>query len=206
MKIKSYLIKLLFLSVLVFLLASFRTSDNVSPVDYASTFIVSDSIDPNEFFYKIMAVITHKRCMNCHPADDTPKQGEDSHPHYFNIKRGPENHGAAVLQCSTCHQEENNFYSGVPGAPHWGLAPESMGWEGLNRVEIARAMLNPDKNGDRNLEEIVKHLIEDQLVLWAWEPGIKANGKLREIPPVSKEEFIQAVKGWAAAGAPIPSQ
>ena len=160
----------------------------------------------NESFDKMMAVLTHKRCVNCHPSGDRPRQGEDSHIHNFGVMRGPDNHGVAALKCQSCHQSENNNYSGVPGAPEWSLAPISMAWEGLSRVEIAKSMLNRANNGDRSLEEIVEHLTEHELVLWAWEPGIDAEGNPREKPPVSKEEYIKAVKEWAEAGAIIPEQ
>lgn len=157
-------------------------------------------------FDQMMAVLTHKRCINCHPSGDRPRQGADSHLHRFEVQRGPDGHGLAALKCSTCHQEANNDYSGVPGAPHWHLAPRSMAWEGLSKVEIAESMLDPSRNGDRSLEEIVRHLTEDKLVLWAFEPGLDHEGNPREVPPVSKADYIQAVKDWAAAGAPIPEQ
>ena len=159
-----------------------------------------------EAFDKMMQVLTHKRCINCHPSGDRPRQGEDSHYHNFGVVRGEDNHGVAALRCESCHQHENNDYSGVPGAPEWSLAPINMAWEGLSRVEIAKSMLNPANNGGRSLEEVVKHLTEHELVLWAWEPGVDASGTPREKPPVSKEEYIKAVKEWAEAGAYIPEQ
>jgi hypothetical protein len=167
---------------------------------------VSQSLVDDTPFDKMMAVLTHQRCLNCHPADDRPRQGEDSHIHNFEVRRGPDNHGVAALKCQSCHQDENNDFSGVPGAPEWSLAPIEMAWAGLSRVEIARSMLNPANNGGRSLEETVKHLTEHELVLWAWEPGMDAAGNPREKPPVSKEEYIQAVKEWAAAGAVIPEE
>ena len=157
-------------------------------------------------FDKMMAVLTHKRCVNCHPSGDQPRQGEDSHLHNFGVRRGSDNHGVAALRCNSCHQSENNAISGVPGAPEWSLAPLKMQWEGLSRVEIARSMLDPAVNGGRSLDELVHHLTEHELVLWAWEPGVDAAGKPREKPPVPKDEYIQAVKEWAAAGAPIPEK
>lgn len=157
-------------------------------------------------FDKMMKVLTHKRCVNCHPSGDRPRQGEDSHYHNFGVERGPDNHGVAALRCEGCHQHENNDFSGVPGAPEWSLAPLSMRWEGLSRVEIARSMLDRKNNGNKSLSEIVKHLTEHELVLWAWEPGIDADGNPRELPPVSKEDYIQAVKDWAAQGAEIPAE
>jgi len=68
-----------------------------------------------------MDVLTHQRCMNCHPSDNIPKQGEDSHPHYFGMSRGEGNIGFAATNCNTCHQHDNNDFSGVPGAPEWSL-------------------------------------------------------------------------------------
>lgn len=167
----------------------------------------SPPFDKNEaVFEKVMSVITHKRCMNCHPSDDYPRQGEDSHLHRFGVQRGPENHGLTALQCGTCHQTANNNFSGVPGAPHWGLAPKSMGWQGLNKYEIAEAMLDRNKNGNRSLKDIEHHLTQDPLVLWVFEPGINNEGTPREKPPLNKEEWISAVTEWVEAGAPIPSK
>lgn len=157
-------------------------------------------------FDKIMTVVMHQRCMNCHPAGDRPYQSEEARVHSFNVKRGPANFGEGALSCATCHHEENNDMAGVPGAPHWSLAPKEMAWEGKSRIEIARSILDSKTNGGKNLAQTVAHLTEDALVLWAWEPGIDADGFPREKPPIPKEEFIKAVKEWAAAGAIIPEK
>ena len=165
---------------------------------------IADSSDAA--FHKMMDVLTHKRCVNCHPAGDTPLQGEDSHLHNFGVLRGEGGHGLAGYTCNTCHQDENNDFSGVPGAPHWGLAPASMAWEGKTRFEIAEQMMDPKRNGGRSAHEIMEHLTEHELVLWAWTPGVNAEGYPREIPPVSKDEYIVAVKEWIEGGAIIPKQ
>lgn len=159
-----------------------------------------------EHFDKMMAVLMHKRCVNCHPNDNIPKQGEDSHPHYFGMARGESNLGYQATTCNTCHQSENNDYSGVPGAPEWSLAPESMKWEGLTRTEIAESMLDPKRNGGRTHHEVMEHLTEHELVLWAWTPGIDAAGNPRELPPVPVDEYIEAVKAWFEEGAVIPAE
>ncbi|MEM9001683.1 MAG: hypothetical protein AAGB24_15595 [Bacteroidota bacterium] len=159
-----------------------------------------------EAFDKMMDVLTHQRCVNCHPSDNIPKQGDDSHPHYFGIERGEENLGYQATNCATCHQAENNPYSGVPGAPEWSLAPHTMRWEGLSRIEIAESMMDPERNGGRTPEETLHHLTEHELVLWAWKPGVDANGQSQELPPVSKEDYIAAVKKWFEAGHVIPTE
>jgi hypothetical protein len=81
-----------------------------------------------------------------------------------------------------------------------------MAWEGLSRSEIARSMLKPENNGGRTLDDIVKHLTEDKLVLWAFDPGVDQEGIQRSVPPVSKADYIVAVKAWADAGAIIPTE
>lgn len=198
--------RLLWMVFGVTLIFTFSFALSPDPPHIDTEYATANDYDASEAFDKMMQVLTHKRCVNCHPSGDRPRQGEDSHYHNFNVIRGADNHGVAALRCESCHQPENNDFSGVPGAPEWSLAPIEMKWEGLSRVEIAKSMLNPDNNGGRNLDEIVKHLTEHELVLWAWEPGIDASGNPREKPPVSKEEYIKAVKDWAAAGAPIPEE
>ena len=160
--------------------------------------------DTAQAFDLMMQVLSHRRCINCHPAGDRPHQGEDSHLHRLGVQRGPEGHGTAALTCHSCHQSANNDDSGVPGAPHWHLAPRSMAWEGLSRSEIARSMLDPARNGGRSPAEIEHHLIHDPLVLWAFEPGVDHEGTPREAPPVAVDTYIAAVKAWFAAGSPIP--
>lgn len=155
-------------------------------------------------FNKMMDVLMHPRCMNCHPSDNVPKQGIESHPHYFGMEGGENDQGFEATKCTTCHQTENNNYSGVPGAPHWGLAPQKMAWKGLTRKEIAAVILDKNKNGGKDLKGVEKHLTEDELVLWAWNPGIDAAGNKREKPPISEEEFKKVVKEWIADGAIIP--
>jgi hypothetical protein len=198
-KIK-YTIPLLLLSGI--LIASNYTQSKKTYISVDKIF--KNTTENKDNFTKIMDVLTHPRCMNCHPSDNIPKQGLDSHPHYFGMEGGKKNHGFEATKCSTCHQKENNNFSGVPGAPHWGLAPQSMAWQGLTRQEIAEVILNPAKNGGKNHKSIIKHLTEDDLVLWAWNPGVNASGIKREKPSVTEKEFKKAVKQWFADGAIIP--
>jgi len=201
---KKHIVPLLLISVIVSVsIASYSETgdDEVPPKDEKKT--LKEENESLIAFNKMMDVLTHQRCINCHPSDNVPKQGEDSHAHRFEITRA---NGISATKCNTCHQSSNNIYSGVPGAPHWALAPHKMRWEGLSRIEIATSMMNPENNGNRTPEDIMHHLTEHELVLWAWEPGVDAEGKEREIPPVSKEEYIAAVKKWIALGAMIPEE
>jgi len=155
----------------------------------------------NHPFYTIMEVVKSPRCMNCHPTDDMPRQTDAQYEHLFGVIRGDSNHGGPVLQCESCHHTENNAYSNVPGAPHWGLAPKTMGWLGLSDAEIARTLVDTSKNGGRDAEALVHHLTNDALVLWAWEPG-----EGREPPPVPLDEFRAALNAWLERGADLPEE
>ncbi len=201
--------KLLFI-IPVFLFAIILLASNVEKTNSKNNANARNEnlnkLNSEENFNKMMAVLTHQRCMNCHPSDNIPKQGEDSHPHYFGMARGAGNLGFEATNCNTCHQDENNDFSGVPGAPEWSLAPHSMRWEGLSPSEIAESMLDKKRNGGRTHHEVMEHLTEHALVLWAWEPGIDAAGNPREKPPVPVDEYIKAVKEWFEAGAVIPEK
>ena len=201
--------KILFASLLALFTAWLGVTH--SAMDKTATPSISPNvkIDAEESeiaFHKMMDVLTHQRCVNCHPAGDQPLQGEDQHLHYFGVTRGMDNHGTEALKCQSCHQSQNNLISGAPGAPEWSLAPRSMAWEGKDRYEIAELMMDPSTNGNRTPDDIMHHLTEHQLVLWAWDPGVDADGNPRETPPVPVEEYVAAVKTWIAAGAQIPSK
>ena len=201
--------KVIFSSAILCLLAVFVFGLNGS-VDNSEYIPIERSSNYSKVsqgpFDIMMDVLTHQRCVNCHPNDNIPKQGDKGNPHNFGMAGGKNDFGFQATKCATCHQSENNKYSGTPGAPHWGLAPASMAWEGLSRAEIAKSMLNIETNGGKNHDELVKHMTEDELVLWAWKPGVDVSGKAREIPPVSESDFKAAVKEWFANGAVIPSE
>ena len=156
-------------------------------------------LSATEAFATVARVLRHPRCLNCHTVTDFPRVGDDGDPHRMNVRRGPDNHGPAGLQCSTCHQDRNQPEANVPGAPHWGLAPLSMGWEGLDDRQLAENLQNRAMNGDRSLEDLHHHVAHDPLVLWAWDAGAG-----REAPPVDHASFAEAFKAWVDGGAPLP--
>ncbi|RNC92058.1 MAG: hypothetical protein ED555_02820 [Allomuricauda sp.] len=196
--------------IFIFLLAVGLLLANSIEPDTSNYKVLTNDL-PNEMtseqaFHKMMDVLTHERCVNCHPKDNIPKQGDDSHPHYFGMQRGDGNLGYEATKCTTCHQTENNPYSGVPGAPEWSLAPSQMFWEGLSRFQIAASMMDPERNGGRTPEETLHHLTEHALVLWAWTPGVDAEGNPRELPPVPLDEYRAAVEKWFEEGHIIPTE
>ena len=160
--------------------------------------------DSASLFLEMHRVLSHPRCVNCHPKGDSPRQGNDAHLHVPPMTRGQVDMGAAGMHCDACHQAANFPASGVPGAPAWHLAPRAMAWEGKSAGEICRQMLDRRRNGDRTLAQVVAHLTEDKLVAWGWDPGIDVSGKPREPVPIPKSEFNRIVQAWAQSGAACP--
>jgi hypothetical protein len=153
-------------------------------------------------FTAFVPVLRNPRCMNCHSMGDFPRQGDDGHPHALDVRRGAEGHGVTAEKCSTCHQDHNLEGAHLPpGAPNWGLPPASvpMIWQGLTDGPICQSIKDPKRNKNRNLDQLVEHLSEDRLVMWAWNPG-----EGRTPVPMPHEEFVAKVKQWQAAGAPCP--
>ena len=151
-------------------------------------------------FSKILTVLKSPRCINCHPTNDVPLQGDVQRLHPFGVVRGGNDQGGLVQKCNTCHHAENNDFANVPGAPKWHLAPKSMGWIGLSDDQIAKNLMNKKLNGNRSPKDLVEHMAHDSLVLWGWNPG-----KGRKTPPVELAEWRIVLKEWLENGAAIPT-
>lgn len=146
-------------------------------------------------------VLTHPRCVNCHPAGDRPLQGESGEAHQPWVRRDSDGHGAVGMRCAACHHQANFDPGRVPGAPHWHLAPVEMAWEGLSAAEICAQLKDRSRNGDRSLEEIVVHMRSDPLVSWGWDPGAG-----REPAPGSQAVFADLIAAWVETGAICPGE
>jgi hypothetical protein len=168
-----------------------RSADSFASID-----------DPAErsvaLFVEASKVLTHPRCINCHPSGDAPLQS-DGVLHEPPVRRGRAGFGVAGMECKSCHQRQNFDPGRVPGAPSWHLAPLKMAWEGLSLRELCEQIKDPERNGQRTVDEIVEHMTEDALVGWAWSPGPG-----REPPPGDQEVFGQLIAKWAKSGAACP--
>jgi hypothetical protein len=145
-------------------------------------------------------VITHARCVNCHPAGDRPAQGDDRRPHMPLVVRGVDNFGAVGMRCTTCHGPANFDAAGIPGNPAWHVAPIEMAWVGKSLGEICRQIKDPQRNGGKSMEELIHHMAEDSLVGWGWNPGVG-----REPAPGTQKEFGELIKAWSDTGAVCPA-
>ncbi len=156
-------------------------------------------------FATVQKVLQHPRCQNCHIPGDAPLQFDAGLPHQMAIVRGENGMGAAGLPCSTCHDVVNPPASfgphAPPGAPNWHLPPPEvkMVFINLSPAELCATIKDPQRNGGKDFDALIKHVAEDKLVLWGWSPG-------GERAPVSvpHDEFVARFKQWAAAGGPCP--
>ena len=154
-------------------------------------------------FESILPVLRHPRCMNCHSSGDFPRQGDDSHRHSMDIRRGPDGAGANSVKCSTCHQDHNLAGAHVPpGAPGWRLpSPEElMIWEALTDRQLCELILDPKQNGNRSPAQIIEHM-QTPLVRWGWNPG-----EGRAPVPMSSAQFLMQAELWISKGAACPQQ
>jgi hypothetical protein len=162
----------------------------------------ADAAASAKAFLEVHKVFTSPRCQNCHPAGDAPLQGDDSHVHLQNVKRGKDGRGVTAMRCETCHQSTNLAGDHMPpGNPKWGLpSPEhKMVFVGRTPAELCRQLKDPKQTGGRSLQQLLEHVADDELVAWGWNPG---DG--RALPPLSRQESIAQMKIWIDGGAACP--
>ena len=152
-------------------------------------------------FTELGKVLTHPRCVNCHPAGDRPRQGDDGRLHQPPVARGPDGLGTDDDALPICHQKANFDPGRVPGHPEWHLAPREMAWEGKTLREICAQIKDPARNGGRKIEELVDHIGKDTLVGWAWTPGYG-----RTPAPGTQDAAGALAEAWAKSGAACPAR
>jgi hypothetical protein len=158
-------------------------------------------------FNEVAKVVTHPRCMNCHPAGEHPMQGNDRHEHLPPAFRGEGGSGIPGLTCSACHTEKNftlvgtdASYKSIPGHPRWQLAPLEMAWQGKSLRQICEQLKDPARNGGRTLALLQEHFAKDDLVAWGWAPG-----EGREPAPGSQQQLGELAQAWIDSGAQCPN-
>jgi len=183
--------------------SSFKNKSDFRDNNAKSDDINKDSVESVEAFMKVYKVLMSPRCMNCHPAGDQPLQGDDSHIHTMNVQRGKDGTGIYAVKCSNCHQPQNT--PGVhtpPGNPKWHLPPADMMmvFEGRTPHQLALQIMDYDKNGHKNKEQLLEHA-RDTLVKAGWNMG---EGRIP--PPLSYYAFLTAWDTWIEKGAYAPKQ
>jgi len=149
-----------------------------NPADFAS--ISNASERSLAIFAEIGKLLTHPRCLNCHPAGDHPLQGADHRAHMPPVWRGDTGHLAT--DCSGCHTDHNltlheaASYKSIPGHPRWAVAPLSMAWENKSIGDICRQIKDVNLNGDRDLALLQDHIAG---MIWLDGRGIRVKGANR---------------------------
>jgi len=164
-----------------------------------------DSISPKKarsvaLFEEAAKVITHPRCMNCHPVSERPTQTDTLRPHEPWVVRGVDGHGALGMRCNTCHQDSNYDAAGIPGHPKWAVAPASMAWQGKSLGEICKQLQDRKRNGGMDSAELIHHMAEDSLVGWGWNPGANQTPA-----PGTQAQFAELIRAWLKTGGHCPS-
>ena len=161
-----------------------------------------DAAASREAFLQVYKVFTSPRCQNCHPSGDSPLQGDDSHPHLQNVKRGMDGHGVYGMRCDACHQATNLTGEHMPpGSPKWSLpsSEHKMVFVGRSPAELCGQLKDPKQTGGRSLAQLLEHVSSDDLVGWGWSPG---DG--RAPPPLSRADTVAQMKLWIDGGAACP--
>jgi hypothetical protein len=169
---------------------------------HAQTPAKPDAAASRAAFLQVYRVLTSPRCQNCHPAGDAPLQGDDSHVHLQNVKRGADGHGVTAMRCDTCHQTANLPGEHMPpGNPKWSLTSpgHKMVFVGRSPGELCRQIKDPKQNGGRSMEKLLDHMTSDDLVGWGWSPG---DGRAQ--PPLSRADTVTQMKIWIAGGTACP--
>ncbi len=150
-------------------------------------------------FHEAGKVFQHPRCQNCHSGDERARQGDEGRPHQPTVRHGADGFGAPGLRCPACHGDANYDAVSVPGVANWHLAPSAMGLRGRPLAAICAQLKDADRNGSRSLDDLVTHVINDPLVVWAWTPGPG-----RRPAPGTHATFVALMRAWVDTGAACP--
>ena len=211
---KSRTAKLTLIALACLTLAAFAYTNRYEPVVVEGSVLSEETIaaspDPEKAkaaFAEAAKVFFSARCANCHPAGNSPTQGDEMTPHSMEVTRGKDGHGVYGQRCSTCHQLQNLPGEHMPPgtSKEWHMPPanQPMVFQGLTAGQLCRNFKDPKKNGGhKTLREAMEHIKKrDPLVTWAWDPG---NG--RTVPPMGLEEFMAKVDEWVNAGGAFPEE
>jgi hypothetical protein len=168
-----------------------------APTDFD---VIADRTERSRaLFLEASRVLTHPRCVNCHPADESPRQGDASLLHDPPVRRGDADRGVPALECTSCHQDRNLDHARVPGAPDWHLAPRTMAWLGRAPAAICEQLKDPARTRGKDLAAVADHVAHDHLVAWAFAPGAD-----RTVPPGDQAALGALFQAWIESGAACP--
>ena len=118
-------------------------------------------------------VLTHARCVNCHPAGDRPRQGDVRRLHQPPVARGNDGFGLPAMRCPICHQAANFEPGRVPGNQVW--HPPRLKWLGRARRSGKFARRSRTRRGTAAARWMRSCTISAPITWWAG-PGCRAPG------------------------------
>src|SRR5258708_38129466 len=92
-------------SVLTSYAAASQTSANTLAPPESFEAISDTQTRSAAMFTELGKVLTHPRCVNCHPAGDRPHQANEGRLHQPPVERGADGRGLPAMRCSICHQK-----------------------------------------------------------------------------------------------------
>lgn len=210
---KAKYVKLALVAIVLFTIAGFAwTGVRLAGPKVDNTFVGSLAGTEEEraaqsvaAFNETTKVFFSARCANCHPAGDTPTQGDAMTPHTQGVTRGPKGEGVFGMKCTTCHQNENLPGEHMPPgtSKDWHMPPAEfkMPFQKITAAQLCRNFKDPKQNGGfKTAEAAMEHVFKrDPLVMWGWQPGNN-----RTTPPMSFEQFEAKLKEWIENGAACP--
>ena len=157
--------------------------------------------ESKEAFIAAYKVFMHPRCLNCHPAGDTPFQGDSGVLHTQGVKRGPDGKGLYAMKCKNCHQDAHTPGENMPpGHPNGHLPPadRKMVFEGKSPRQLAMSFKDSKFTGFNTMDKFLHHIEDDTLVKNSFTYGTR--------PPLTHEEFAAKVREWIEKGAALPDK
>lgn len=199
--VKTLITIMVILASIIVTTSAFKDKINFTGADAKYDGINKDSIESVDAFMQVYKVLMSPRCMNCHPSGDRPLQGDDSHIHTMNVRRGKHGTGVYASKCSNCHQPTN--VPGLrtpPGNPKWHLPPADMKmvFQGKTPHQLALQIIDYNQNGHKNKKQLLEHA-RDTLVKAGWNMGEGITP-----PPLSYDAFVMAWDTWINKGAYAP--
>jgi len=149
-------------------------------------------VEPLDLFKKLMPVLTHPRCMNCHGGVD-PVSGTNHPP-------GPI---TDPFECEDCHTDTGTLrYKNRAGQPDssemWHLPDPSMFWAGKDVKQVCAQLADFVMHTGR--ASFLDHLDRDSLVILGFLGMSGGAGGPADPPPLTKKEFIDTATVWLDEG------
>lgn len=196
---KAFGIVLLLVAFVCIATSSFRVKDEFDDGKKDG----KDSVASIAAFMEVYKVLKSPRCMNCHPAGEIPLQSDDK-PYPYHVSKKGERRPWIVRHemCQLPPTRKFAWRAHAPRQPEMGAAAgkHENGFENKMPHELALQVVDYNRNGHKNKEQLLKHA-RDTLVKSGWNMG---GGRMP--PPLSYAAFLKVWDTWIKTGAYAPAK